>query len=121
PIQQSFFIIKRQKIAPFLKNLADLKGKDKELSPEWKFVFATWRPFVLASNLGLLQGKTIRKAVARIAGKLFYDELPLTGGRTRPIKFEAPFVYFQHGSLEEIDLFASHFLPVDKPREQPSE
>ncbi|WP_299648653.1 hypothetical protein [uncultured Tateyamaria sp.] len=102
PLQQSFFIVDRARLSAFMKNLSDIQAPDSEMSPEWKFVFATWRPLVLCANLGLLKRKKNRARVARMAQRFFFDELPMAGGRTRPVPFDAKHYYFQHGSKDEI-------------------
>jgi hypothetical protein len=112
PIQQSFFIVAQKKLPQFLKNLVDLKDRDSDLSPEWKFVFATWRPLVHASNWGLLRSRRARRWVLRLMRRIAFDELPMDGGRTRPIDFSARYFYFQHGSEAELDrYFASRSGP----------
>lgn len=107
PLQQSFFIVRKDALPGFLKNLADLKHRDCELSPEWKFVFASCRPLVWASNLGLLRTERARNIALRIARHTSYDLLPLHGGRSRPLKENVPFYYFQHGTTEELKDFFS--------------
>lgn len=107
PLQQSFFIVRKDALAGFLKNLTDLKERDCELSPEWKFVFASWRPLVLASNLGLLRSKRAKKLALKIALRKSFDFLPIHGGRSRPLRTNDPFYYFQHGTSEELQKFFS--------------
>jgi hypothetical protein len=119
PIQQSFFILERKRLAAFVKNLADLKADDKDLSPEWKFVYATWRPLVIASNLGLLRREKLRNLAVKIAKRFFYDPLPIQGGRFRPINFSEPFIYFQHGTRDEIATFSELFLKQTGDHGQP--
>ncbi|WP_299546536.1 hypothetical protein [uncultured Tateyamaria sp.] len=102
PLQQSFFLIGRARLGSFLKNLSDIKARDSEISPEWKFVFASWRPFVLCANMGLLTRRKTRARVVRIARRFFFDDLPMGVGRSRPVPFDATYYYFQHGSEEEI-------------------
>lgn len=102
PLQQSFFIIKKQRLAQFLANLSALKQDDKDLSPEWKFVYATWRPFVIAANLGLLKRHRVKHWVLHLARKYFFQELPVRGGRARPLPQDDAFYYFQHGTAQEL-------------------
>lgn len=101
PLQQSFFIIQRQRLARFLDNLVSLRMSDRDLSPEWKFVYASWRPLVLASNLGLLKYSGARHLALWIARRFFYDQLPIGSGRTRPLPASPRYLYFQHGTSEE--------------------
>lgn len=105
PLQQSFFLIHRSRIAGFLKNLSELEAPDSELSPEWKFVFASWRPLVLLANLGFLKRRKNRDRVMKIASRYLYDTLPVGTGRSRPVPFESNHYYFQHGSEEEISRY----------------
>ena len=102
PIQQSFFLVRRDRLPAFLKNLADLEQKDAELSPEWKFVYATWRPFIIAANLGLMKRRKWRRFAVWLAQRYFFDTLPVGAGRSRPVPFDQPDYYFQHGTEEEI-------------------
>lgn len=105
PIQQSFFIVRRRGLSRFIHNLTSLHSTDRKLSPEWKFVYSTWRPFVLASNLGLLRFNWIRRLVLLLATKLFYDHLPVGSGRARPLPLNSKFLYFQHGTSEELSAY----------------
>lgn len=114
PLQQSFFIVHRRRLARFLDNLVCLREPDRDLSPEWKFVFASWRPLVIAANLGLMKRRRIRRLALRIARRFFYDHLPIGSGRARPIPTEAPFSYFQHGTAEELQYYLEQ---VDETRE----
>ena len=105
PLQQSFFIVRKDVLSGFIKNLTDLKERDCELSPEWKFVFASWRPLVIASNLGLLKSHRMRRLALRVARKKAFDFLPVHGGRSRPLRTTDEFYYFQHGPTEELKEF----------------
>jgi hypothetical protein len=107
PIQQSFFIIRRRALARFLHNLVRLNKTDRDLPPEWKFVFSTWSGFVLASNLGLLRWHFTRSIVKYISKRIFYDELPIGSGRARPLPKTERYFYFQHGTSEDIAFFSS--------------
>lgn len=103
PIQQSFFIIHRKALPRFLKNLTDIKDRDCEMSPEWKFVLATSRVLVIAANLGLLRHRRVLRLVNRLVRGRSYDVLPVWGGRSRPVRFNSEFFYFQHGTREELE------------------
>jgi hypothetical protein len=101
PLQQSFFIVRQDRLPAFLKNLVDLKDRDCALSPEWKFLFASWRPLVIAANLGLLRSRRMRR-IASFLARRHFDVLPVRGGRTRPLRVEDQFYYFQHGTKDEL-------------------
>ena len=105
PIQQSFFIVHRDALPRFLKNLVTLSDIDADLSPEWKFVFASSLPWVFASNLGLMKSRKARGLVRRIAKRRHFDLLPIGSGRVRPIPMDQPFFYFQHGTADELERF----------------
>ena len=105
PIQQSFFIIKGTHLPGFLANLVNIRQRDSEFSPEWKFVVATCAPFVFCANQGLLKNKRMRRLVLWLAKKLLFERLPVGTGRARPIPNNAKYWYFQHGTAEEITEF----------------
>jgi len=102
PLQQSFFILRRQGLGRFLDNLVSLRKTDRDLTPEWKFIYASWRPLVVASNLGLLENPRVRRLALRLARRFFFDHLPVGTGRVRPLPSGARFLYFQHGTSEEL-------------------
>lgn len=102
PIQQSFFIVRRDRLAAFLKNLSDIKPDDRDFAPEWKFVCATWRPLVIMCNLGFLRTKSARKLAYAVARIFFFEFLPVGSGRTRPLPVDARYWYFQHGNAIEV-------------------
>lgn len=107
PLQQSFFIVRRNRLAAFLKNLADIDLKDRDFAPEWKFACATWRPLVILANLGVLKIKPLRKLAFFAAQTAFFEVLPVGSGRTRPLPVDAPFWYFQHGEDDEVAAYLS--------------
>ena len=117
PLQQSFFILHRRALARFLDNLIALRAPDRELSPEWKFVCASWRPLVIAANLGLLRRPRLSRLAWRLARRFFYDELPVGSGRVRPLPEDAPYFYFQHATAEEIERHAHGPTGDDPPAE----
>jgi len=102
PLQQSFFIIRRDRLAPFLKNLADIKADDRDFSPEWKFVCATWRPLITLARLKIPNARAARLLAFAIARRFFIDWLPIGTGRSRPLPMTKPYWYFQHGSDTEV-------------------
>lgn len=95
PLQQSFFIIRRDGIAPFLSRILAMTEPDRVLSPERKFHYATL-PYIGAHKAFRWLGNKIRR----------YDFLPFGYGRKRPIEFLSPYYYFQHGSADEIASFS---------------
>lgn len=105
PLQQSFFIIRSDRLRGFVRNLCAIDSKDCELSPEWKFVCALWPPFVFAANRGFLSNRKTRERVLKFARNRFFEHLPFGVGRARPIQFVDDFFYFQHGTQDEITQF----------------
>jgi hypothetical protein len=101
PLQQSFFIVHRSEFARMIRRLDGFAESDRLVSPEVKFARLKWDR--MPSNL--LGGKR-RKKWFRRTGKFWYDELPFGVGRARPIDWEAPFFYFQHGSADELTAYS---------------
>jgi len=100
PLQQSFFIVHHSEFARMIRRLERFPESDRLVSPEVKFARLKWD--WLPSSL--LVGKR-RKKWLRRTGRFWYDELPFGCGRTRPIDWEAPFFYFQHGSADELSTY----------------
>jgi hypothetical protein len=94
PLQQSFFIIRRDGIAPFLSRLLGIKESDRDLSPERKFHYACL-PHLFTNKPLRWLGRRWRS----------YDYLPFGFGRKRPLDFSQPHFYFQHSSAEEFREF----------------
>lgn len=105
PLQQSFFIIRKDRLPGFVANLCALRMRDLDLSPEWKFLCASWTPFVAAANRGLFSKRSVRKRAIRYAAGRHFDFLDIGSGRARPIPQSSPHYYFQHGSREEVDQY----------------
>ncbi|MFQ1699282.1 hypothetical protein ACJ5NV_01670 [Loktanella agnita] len=105
PIQQSFFIVRADRLPNFISNLCALKMRDAELSPEWKFLCASSRVLVFVANLGLLKYKWVRKGALKLCLNNFFEFLPIGSGRARPIPFDADFFYFQHATRPELDRY----------------
>jgi hypothetical protein len=108
PLQQSFFIVRRRSLRRFLNNLASLCATDRDLPPEWKFIFSCWRPMVLGANLGIWKRRSIRRVAHRVARCFFYDPLPIGSGRARPIPTNNAYYYFQHGTTEDIEAYLNN-------------
>jgi hypothetical protein len=105
PLQQSFFVIRRDGMRQFLARVHCISRKDLEISPEWKFVrgaggLLRWVPeWVLVVGQ---KSRVLREIVSAFTHEGGFDVLPFGFGRVRPIDFDQPFFYFQHGSAEEI-------------------
>jgi hypothetical protein len=93
PIQQSLFIVHRDGFLEFMERMRQIRFSDKEMPPEAKFtrIKYDWVPIRRI-------GKMWRKTTSR----LWYDFLPFGYGRTRPIGWGDHFIYFQHGSRQEV-------------------
>lgn len=116
PLQQSFFVIKRQGIERFLSRLYRINRSDYEFSPEEKFVICS------GSMLSPLcafppRGRNIMRKRCRVLirrciqllsklsfGHFFlgFDLCPFGCGRERPIDFRSEYYYFQHGTESEL-------------------
>lgn len=109
-LQQSLIIIRKDGFDQFLTRLNNIKSPDSLIAPETKFLIATSTVFQLIPEWIYHQLVNKTRMTWRIKKYLFrmlpifkgFDELPVGFGRTRPIKFEAPYYYFQHGSEDEL-------------------
>ena len=108
-IQQSYFAATRRGLRRFLSALHAIKYSDKQISPEYKFMFAA--AGFLPSPVLRLAAYTPSSAIWRARTRLFsiicalaggYELLPFGYGRLRPIDFGDEIFYFQHGSAAEI-------------------
>lgn len=105
PLQQSFFIIRKDGYRQFLSRIHALNSRDSRLSPEWKFEVSAKKYNLWVSNnflpwiLNHRGGRPARLISRNVPG---YDVLPIGFGRTRPIRFDIPYYYFQHGSEREL-------------------
>lgn len=111
PLQQSFFIISRSALPGFLHNLTRIKRRDGDLSPEYKFAFASSSVLTTLCNMGILRPRTLRKLAAFLATRFLMDKLPVGSGRARPIPSTQAHFYFQHASRAEL---AQHGPPSGK-------
>jgi len=114
-IQQSYMIFHRDAILPFISHYCRIRLSDRDLSPEWKFLFAAnslgrlLPDFVLAF-LASSQHSGVRDLIRRAAVKFIrrFDSfalVPFGYGRSRPVQFDDENFYFQHGSVEELASF----------------
>ena len=104
-LQQSFFIIHHSGINDFVSRLVSMQNTDSDLCPEDKFAIATsWALTHLSTVLVRLDIRRRRQIIRRFAN---YDLLPVGFGRTRPIDFKNKFLYFQHGTAEELEIYSS--------------
>jgi len=115
PLQQSFFIVKKEGIDSFVSNLRRIKQGDSKIAPEVRFAMAA-TPFLMIlprflfyKRKGVL-GKILmrlRVYLCRMAGRYAY--LPIGYGRERPINFEDKHYYFQHGTKDELEKYKQGF------------
>lgn len=110
PLQQSFFIIKKEKIAEFISNYMAIPYGDNIISCEIKFAVSTSKFFKLIPLFLFVKPKSnnmLSKVVRNLQIKFAawignYNYLPFHGGRDRPINFDGNYYYFQHGEANEI-------------------
>ncbi len=114
PLQQSFFIIRKDGMRRFLAGLHAINQPDKVIVPEWKFVLSSLGVSRTIAEW-LCSGEVRRARLFRVFGKLFqsigFDVLPMGFGRCRPIDTHADYFYFQHATLEEMRAYVSR-LPI---------
>ncbi|RLW68476.1 MAG: hypothetical protein B6D68_03540 [spirochete symbiont of Stewartia floridana] len=117
PIQQSFMLMHKDAIMPFLYGIDRIRASDREISPEWKYSIAAnsllrlipegiFRGILSPSKHGRIIRSITRRLMSAAAtiGKK-YRYLPIGYGRARPIQFNDSHFYFQHGTREELDRF----------------
>jgi hypothetical protein len=108
PLQQSVFAIRKDGIRPFLQRIHGIPYCDRDVSPEVKFALAsgisTLRYWLGRAFLWPALGSPLRYGIGmRLAAMApGFATLPFGYGRRRPISFDDPCFYFQHGSLHEI-------------------
>lgn len=110
PLQQSFFIVRKDGMRRFLAGLHAIDSPDKIISPEWKFLLSSLGAHGRAVEW-LCSSPKRRARLFRVFGSLMqtagYDSLPIGYGRTRPLGLNDPYFYFQHGSLDELRHYAA--------------
>ncbi|MDX7806852.1 hypothetical protein ACW5XE_18730 [Aeromonas caviae] len=107
PLQQSFFIIRRDGFDSFLAKLLSMNYKDSMIMPERKFALATSPYNYLAFLFIKMKNKFLLKATYRLQSNILkwsrkYNYLPVGYGRDRPIKFNDKYFYFQHATKDEL-------------------
>jgi hypothetical protein len=105
PLQQSFFIVRKDAMRRFLAGLHLIASPDKVIAPEWKFMLASLR--MRGTLVEWLCADEVRRArLHRLLGRLIqmigYDLLPIGSGRRRPLELTAKHFYFQHGTEQEL-------------------
>ena len=109
PLQQSFFIIKKDYLEQFVSNIYRIPYTDYDMPPERKFAIATSKlfsiipKFMFVTPNSILLKKVLRRiqnSLSRLLGN--YDDLPFGQGRDRPIDFSLEHFYFQHGDTSEL-------------------
>lgn len=103
PIQQSLFIIRRPAFGRFLNGLDRIRASDREVSPEVKFARLAWD--CVPARIGPIRLPRLQRRWWKLTGGLWRDRLPYGYGRVRPIEWNRPRFYFQHGSREEVDIY----------------
>ncbi len=111
PLQQSFFIIRKEGIDSFVSNYQSIKYSDNDICPEIKFALSSSRLFCFIPTFLFIEksgfiGKILKRAqsfLARMLGDYCY--LPVGYGRVRPIVFDDSFYYFQHGTKFDIQSY----------------
>lgn len=114
PVQQSLMIVKKSYISKFVSHLQTIKAKDCEISPEMKFAIASnYILRLLPESVYIyveknnLFAKFIKKIIFKISNSFVsdYQPLPFGFGRVRPINFTDEYLYFQHASKDELDIY----------------
>lgn len=110
PLQQSFFIIRKDALDKFLARIYLINYDDAAISPEKKFAIATCPfysfipKFLFVSPKNKLMKKLtwrLQNILARLIG--CYDFLPVGYGRDRPLNMSDDYFYFQHGTRQELN------------------
>ncbi|EOC1336927.1 hypothetical protein ACX1JO_002334 [Cronobacter dublinensis] len=112
PLQQSFFIIKKEAIDKFLARIYLIDFDDSQISPEKKFALATSPFFTFVPKFLFVASKNkfLKRLFWRLQNKVCtllgrYDYLPIGYGRDRPINMQDDFFYFQHASQSELSQY----------------
>ena len=108
PLQQSFFIVRKDGMRRFLAALHLIARPDKVIAPEWKFMLASLG--MHGTFVEWLCADEVRRArLHRLLGptmqKIGFDLLPIGWGRRRPLELSAKHFYFQHGTREELHTY----------------
>ena len=117
PTQQSLMIFKTSEIPRFIQEYNKIGATDSEISPEWKFLFASNNltrllPTKILKRLAnpkpsqYFLSKKIRNVLLRFI-KLFdrFETLNFGYGRIRPLNLNDEYLYFQHGDRLELEEF----------------
>jgi GT2 family glycosyltransferase len=114
PLQQSFFIIKKDSIDSFLSKIYSINYTDNQISPEKKFAISSSRFFNLLPKFIFVspKNKLFKKMTWRVQNLICkaignYQYLPIGYGRDKPINFEDDYYYFQHATKDEIHEYLS--------------
>ena len=117
PLQQSFFIVRKNHLNRFVCNYLSIPYSDKEICPEVKFAISTsyfsrFIPkFLFKQYPNSSYGKVLRRLVVYLSKFIgSYKSMNIGYGRDRPIDFNSKCLYFQHGSLSEIKNANERFI-----------
>jgi hypothetical protein len=97
PVQVSLFIVHRSAFNEFLTTMDKISGSDAALCPEMKIAILG-KPALAP----IVRKSQIMRRLLRSIARMKFDFLPFGPGRTRPIDWNSPFLYFQFGTQEEI-------------------
>jgi hypothetical protein len=123
PLQQSFFVVHRSRMAELVHNVQRIRAIDRLVSPEKKFCMAT-SPVLMRLPLWLFVEKrhwserswldrrrvAVQRALLRAFGR--FDTIPFGYGgyRTRgKIDFDDAMFYFQHGERSDIEQYVRKY------------
>ncbi|MBS0847958.1 hypothetical protein [Citrobacter sp. JGM124] len=106
PLQQSFFIIKKEFIPEFICALHNIKYSDQDIGPEYKFAIAV-DPIARFLPKALFLNRYFRYLYRKLVSINF---MSIGYGRIRPFNLDDDFLYFQHGSIEEVNSYENKFI-----------
>ena len=98
PLQQSFFVIKKDFISRFLHRYKKIRYDDSIIGPEYKFAIASSSFYSLIPQF-LFKYKTFKYMFRKLC---HFNYFSIGYGRERPLNMNDSFFYFQHGSKEEL-------------------
>jgi hypothetical protein len=101
PIQVSFFIVRKDFIEKVLSRYIKIWSPDSLISPEFK-LFMCVHPFLNLIPERILHNSRVVLILKKLISSTF---LNVGSGRVRPIQFDSPYFYFQHGTETELEKY----------------